>query len=142
MNMLGLGRQSSARLNTCHADLQLIVTEVASYFPLTVIHGYRGEAEQTAAFRAGKSDKPWPQSKHNRTPSRAVDLAPLRYDHRKGGSYIDWDDWRAFGVLAGLMIATARKHGIRIRWGADWDSDWNIEEHRLIDGPHFELIED
>ena len=36
------------------------------------------------------------------------------------------------GVALGL--------GIEIRWGADWDQDYDIDDEKWRDWPHFELI--
>jgi peptidoglycan L-alanyl-D-glutamate endopeptidase CwlK len=38
-----------------------------------------------------------------------------------------------FGVLAGVMLATAKELGIKITWGGYWKSPF--------DCPHFELTE-
>jgi peptidoglycan LD-endopeptidase CwlK len=138
--MLGLGTKSEERLATVDPQLAAIVREVASWFPLTVIEGHRNQERQDQAFREGKSKLQWPKSKHNRYPSLAVDIAPLKLVN--GVPTIDWSDWKMFGVMAGIMQATARIRGVRIRWGADWDSDWNLDEEKLKDGPHFELVEE
>lgn len=141
-NLLGLSKASKAKLATCHPDLQKVVEHVAAWFPLTVVYGHRGKEEQDAAYNSKpqRSQLPFPKSKHNSIPSIAVDIAPLKWS-RERGAYIDWDDWREFAALAGVMLATARFLGVKLAWGADWDSDWDLEEHKLQDGPHFELVE-
>lgn len=138
--LTGLGRTSRERLETVHPDLRGIVEEVAEAFPLIVICGHRGQEEQELAFREKKSTKRWPHSNHNQLPSVAVDIAPLVVGPA-GRGVIIWKDAFAFGALAGFMMLTAKRRGIAIRWGADWDGDWNTTEHQLIDGPHFELVE-
>lgn len=139
-NLLGLSAASKVKLATCHPDLQRVVIHVAAWFPLTVLYGTRSKAEQEKMVAEGKSKLHWPNSKHNSNPSRAVDVAPLKWSHEKG-VYIDWNDWREFSALAGVMITTGRFLGVKIAWGADWDSDWDLDEHSFRDGPHFELID-
>jgi len=74
----------------------------------------------------GKSKK----SKHNYLPSLAVDVAPYP---------IDWNNIQRFKDMAKSYIESAKEEGIKIVWGADWDMDGDIKEHKLIDYPHFEL---
>jgi peptidoglycan L-alanyl-D-glutamate endopeptidase CwlK len=138
-----IGAASIAKLASCHRDLQRLVIEADKVLPpnvhLVVITGHRNKADQDAAYVAGKSEKKWPESKHNKIPSEAVDLALAVYDQSKG-RFIDWNDWATFGLLAGVVMATAHRLAIRVRWGADWDQDWWTREHKLRDGPHFELL--
>jgi len=138
-NLLGLSKASKTMLATAHPDLQKLVENVAAWFPLTVVYGYRNQEDQDKAHAEGKSNFKYPHSKHNHQPSLAVDIAPIKWSREKG-VYIDWNDWREFAALAGVVLATARFLGIRVAWGADWDSDWDLDEHKLQDGPHFELI--
>lgn len=140
MILTGLGKTSLARLATCDQRLRDLVAAVAVWYPLTVICGHRNEADQAKAVADGRSQLRWPHSAHNKLPSRAVDLAPIFYEHGKG-VFIDWDDWAAFGTLAGAMMATARIKGIKLQWGADWSGDWHTRDERFRDGPHFELVD-
>lgn len=123
-----LGRESKLRLATCDARLQQLVTAVAAkvdagaLLPLvgdiSVACGYRGQAEQNAAFDRGASKLRWPRSKHNSVPSKAVDLWP---------SPVDWKRHDQFEAVRGLVLSTAAELGIRIRV-ISWDL------------PHFELV--
>lgn len=106
---MSLGKQSLERLMTCHDDLQLLILDVAQRInagelfvagirDITVLCGYRGQLEQNRAFIDGKSKLDWPHSKHNKTPSLAVDIAPFP---------IDWKDRDAFMILRGFVLARA-----------------------------------
>ncbi|GAG46371.1 unnamed protein product, partial [marine sediment metagenome] len=53
---------------------------------------------------------------------------------------IDWNDQRRFDHLAGILRAIASDHGLEIKWGGDWDGDFNLLEERFLDLGHFELI--
>jgi peptidoglycan LD-endopeptidase CwlK len=128
---------SKERLLTCHADLQTIANEVIKVVDFTVTCGHRGQAEQLLAFESGRSALNWPNSKHNRTPSHAMDLAPYP---------IDWDDRGSFYLLAGYVLCTAARlydEGMvihRIRAGADWNGNLKTADQKFHDLPHFEII--
>jgi peptidoglycan L-alanyl-D-glutamate endopeptidase CwlK len=92
--------------------------------------GYRGEADQAAAYASGKSKLEWPNSRHNVMPSEAVDLVPYP---------VDWDDRERFFYLAGVIMSCAKELGVELRWGGDWDMDLKPHERGENDLPHFEL---
>lgn len=123
---------SEAKLVTCHPKLQEVLREAILYYDFTVLVGHRGEADQNKAFLEKASTKQWPNSMHNTLPSRAVDIAPYP---------IDWADVRRFALIVGFIIGLGAARGIKLRSGLDWDSDGNIKEHSLVDGPHIELVE-
>lgn len=135
--MSGFGATSLGRLSTCHPLLQALLTRVIRRadlpHDLAVLCGHRGRAEQDAAFASGASRLRWPKSKHNVTPSHAVDVAPYV------GGAVSWDwahyhavapvakaEWAAM-VAEGLVPA-----GVTLEWGGDWTS--------LRDGPHWQLV--
>jgi peptidoglycan LD-endopeptidase CwlK len=119
-----LGKVSLERLATCHPDLirYVMAFERCSPRDFTVLCGHRGEAEQRAAYRANPptSKLDWPNSKHNQTPSLAVDLAPYPVDWTAAGK-------AAFADQRDELLELAGRMGIRIRV-ISWD--W----------PHFELV--
>lgn len=122
---MGLSTLSQAKLNTCHSDLILLINEVAKTEKCAVICGHRGKAEQEKAYKSGTSKAKWGQSKHNNTPSLAVDVVPLP---------LDWDNIESFEKLGKIIMETADKLNIKIRWGRDFTG--------LKDYPHFELIQE
>jgi len=132
---------SEQRLSTCDERLQRLLREAIKQVDFVVLCGHRNEEEQEDAFRRGTTTKRWPNSKHNRSPSVAVDIAPYF-----PGIKIDWKDLPAFARLAGYIQRIADEQGVKIRWGADWDGDWRTAGHdpdeRFIDGPHIELTGD
>ena len=71
-------------------------------------------------------------SKHNQEPSLAVDVAPWP---------IDWNDSHRFYHFAGFVLGIAAALNIRLRWGGDWDSDFDLRDQTFFDLPHFELEE-
>jgi peptidoglycan L-alanyl-D-glutamate endopeptidase CwlK len=129
---------SAQRLSTCHQDLQTLFNEVIKYFDCTVTEGHRGREAQEAAFRAGASTKHFPDGNHNSIPSRAVDV----YPHP-----IDLKNTNRFYWFAGYVMGTAKQLKLagqiqcEIRCGADWDGDKDINDQRLNNLVHFEVIE-
>ena len=126
------GAQSARNLSEAHPALQAVFREVIETFDHAVIEGHRGQAEQDAAFHAGKSKLRFPASKHNQMPSLAVDVCPWP---------VDWSDHRRFYLFAGYVLATARAMGVALRWGGDWDGDLAWKDQTFHDLPHFELVD-
>ena len=130
------GARSVSRLQTCHLLLVTLFTRVIRRpdlpLDLSVLCGHRTREEQDAAVARGASRLRWPKSKHNRTPSHAVDVAPFV------GGAVSWA-WPHYHAVApairaewaamqaeGLVPA-----GVGLVWGGDWQS--------FPDGPHWEL---
>jgi len=133
------GNESLRRLKSCHPLLQDICNKALeqSPFDLTILEGFRGEEKQNQMVREGRSQLQWPRSKHNKNPSKAVDIAPYP---------IDWNNTMQFHVLAGIMFAVADRQrlkdaGYRLRWGGDWNGNWSNRDQSFHDLPHFELTE-
>jgi len=117
------------RLNTCCEELQQTMRRVIQFYDHTILEGRRGEDAQNHYFKTGKSKLRYPKSKHNSTPSLAVDAAPWP---------IDWDDMEAFYYFGGTVIAAGFSLGHRIRWGGDWDMDGDFHDQTFMDLVHFE----
>ena len=97
---------------------------------ITVLEGYRSREKQNKAFSEGRSKLQYPNSKHNQTPSLAVDIAPYP---------IDWNDRERFAYMGGLAKGIGATMGINVRWGGDWNSDGRIKDHKFQDMPHIEI---
>lgn len=145
--MAEFGKRSKDNLSTAHEKLQRVMNRAIKKYDFTVIYGHRTPEEQFELFKKGRelqSDGTWKKvgsvvtnidgkskkSKHNYLPSLAVDVAPYP---------IDWNNIQRFKDMAKIIIESAKEEGIKIIWGADWDMDGDIKEHKLIDYPHFEL---
>lgn len=61
---------------------------------------------------------------------KAIDLLPAPYD---------WKATKPFDQVNAAMEAAAKKLGVNIRWGADWDGDGKFRERGESDSPHWEL---
>jgi peptidoglycan LD-endopeptidase CwlK len=124
---------SLERLTHVHPDLRRVFEEVVKHYDCSILCGHRGEEEQHIAFAQGRSKLDWPDSKHNGLPSKAVDAAPYP---------VDWNDAKRFYLFAGFVLGTAKQMGVNLRWGGDWDRDWDLSDNRFNDWPHFELYEE
>lgn len=124
------------RLDSCDERLkELFLVVKRSGYPCLIIEGHRNEQRQNEAFEKGFSKKKWPEGEHNKMPSRAIDVAPL-----KNGK-IDWNDWHKFYHFAGFVQGIAYALGIKIRSGLDWDSDFDLKDQTFMDAPHFEVVD-
>ena len=118
---------SKQRLASCHPDLQLVFNEVIRHRDCSILCGHRGEHEQNAAFAGGFSGLRYPQSKHNKLPSLAVDVMP----YFQVRPHIRWDDNIATTHFAGFVLGVASQMGISLEWGGNWKGGW--------DKPHYQL---
>ena len=121
-------RRSFERLNECHPLLKRVMLSAIEVVDFSVTCGYRGEGAQNEAYASGHSRLQWPKSKHNKSPSEAVDIVPYP---------IDWDDIDRFRDLASVIkvhwekIPLAERGGLELHWGGDWE--------KFKDMPHWEL---
>ena len=122
--MYKYSRSSKRKLSTCHPDLQRIFNEVIKYMDVTIVYGYRGKDIQNRLYNSGFSKLKFPESKHNKTPSLAVDVAPWP---------TLWTDEKLFYQLYGIVKVISEMLDIKIRWGGHWKS--------FPDLAHFELEE-
>lgn len=146
--MPSFSAKSLAQLETCHPDLQRLLTEVVKHQDCSVIEGRRDEATQNKYLEDGVTTLPWPSSKHNVNPpelSRAVDVVP--YVPGIGQVWPQDDDphdvlinkLKIFAYFQGYVKAVADELGIEIRQGIDWDGDRNFADQKFDDLPHIEL---
>ena len=94
--------------------------------------------EQNEYYRTGRSQIEWPDSKHNKDPALAFDLAPWI-----PGRGIPWNDRASFCYLAGRIMGEADRQGVELTWGGDWDKDGYIVtqdvNESFFDAGHFEI---
>jgi hypothetical protein len=131
------GPKSLAVRETLDPRLQRWVDRVLQEVcDISLLYGYRGEAEQNELFDNNLSKLRFPDSKHNRQPSQAVDLQP--YPRPLHDSKL----WGALGYIAGRGEAIAEDMGITLRWGGDWDRDGDLTDQNFDDLFHWEIVED
>ena len=131
-------KKSQDNLASADIKLQQLFNEVIKEYDCTVIYGHRTPEEQFELFKKGREKKDgwWvkvgptvtdkdglnKKSKHNYSPSLAVDVCPFP---------LDWNDIDAFKALAEVVKRKAKELNINIKWGGDWVS--------FKDYPHYEL---
>ena len=69
-------------------------------------------------------------SPHNYPISHAVDIAPYP---------IDWNNTSRFMILGGYVLGIAQGLGIDLRWGGDFNRNYDNSDEIFSDLPHFEL---
>ena len=104
--------KSQDRLNTCTPDLIRLFSEVIKHRDCKVICGRRDAQAQFQAYKNGYSKKKYPNSYHNRFPSRAADVSPYP---------VDWDDIEGFKSFGNFVLGVAAVMGIYIEWGGHWE---------------------
>lgn len=124
------GKKSLENLSQAHPDLQRLFNEVIKIYDCSVICGHRTEAAQNLAYAQGMSRVKWPNSTHNRTPSLAVDVVPYP---------LDWKDYKRFFYFAGIVMGTAHRLGIKVRWGGDFNMNGIFTDEKFVDLPHYQL---
>ena len=124
------GKKSRERLKTCDEKLQKVFNEVIKHVDCSVLEGHRSKDRQNKLYEEGKTKVKYPNGRHNRQPSSAVDVTPYP---------VDWKDRERQTLFAGFVIGVASQMGIKLRWGGDWDQDFQVVDNRFDDFPHFEL---
>jgi peptidoglycan L-alanyl-D-glutamate endopeptidase CwlK len=143
------GNRSINNLSGAHPEIQRLFNEVIKHIDCTVLCGHRGQAEQDAAFNAGNSKLRYPQSKHNKQPSLAADVMRwyadkpnVRWPDLKGLNPEELKKAREYAStahFAGVVRGMALVLGIPIRWGGDWNRDFELQNGDDWDMPHYEL---
>ena len=126
------GNKSKARLSTCDQRLQDVFNEVIKYVDCSVLEGHRSKERQNILYDEGKTKVCYPKGRHNTSPSLAVDVAPYP---------IDWNDRERFHLFAGFVLGVARRMGVTLRWGGDWNMNFEVNDNKFDDFPHFEIRE-
>ena len=125
------GSKSKERLATCDEKLQKVFNEVIKYVDCSILEGHRDERAQDKYYKEGKTKVRYPMGRHNSKPSRAVDVVPYP---------VDWEDRERFHLFSGFVLGLASGMGISLRWGGDWNRNFEVDDNKFDDFPHFELV--
>ena len=151
--MYQFGKSSQERLDTCHPDLRLILSEAIKVSPVDfgISEGVRSVQKQLDYFLHGKSrlDPRNPEqakkAKHLPGPDGLSTAADF-YAYVPGRNDLAYD-FNHLSLVAGVVLSTAKRlknegkvtHGIR--WGGNWDMDGQIiTDQTFNDLPHVELV--
>lgn len=132
-----LSKRSSEQLETTSPLIQKIITEALTHscidFGIPKLGGKRTVEEQKALYDAGKSKCDGKVKKSYHQSGNAVDIVAY-----VNGNYTY--DKRYYYMLAHHILATAKRMGIHnVRWGGDWDRDFDLDDQTFNDLCHFEL---
>jgi len=155
-----LGQRSLSRLDGVHPDLVRVFKRAAAMAApeddFTILEGVRSVEQMYINYGKGRSTtqclaKNVPAKYARPNDAKVTWLSnPLMSNHRKNADGfghavdaapypIDWNNLARFERLALLILRAAAAEGVRVRWGADWDSDGKFRERGETDSPHFEL---
>ena len=126
------GKKSKEKLASCDKRLQDVFNEVIKYVDCSVLEGHRDERTQDKYYEEGKTKVRYPMGRHNSSPSRAADVVPYP---------IDWKDRERFHLFAGFVLGVASGLGIALRWGGDWNQNFEVDDNKFDVFPHFELTD-
>ena len=131
--MYRFSKKSKERLASCDERLQRVFNEVIKYTDCSVLEGHRSEERQERLFKERRTKVHYPNGRHNASPSRAADVVPYP---------IDWHDRERFHLFAGFVLGIARGMDIKLRWGGDWNMNFEVDDNKFDDFPHFEVIDE
>jgi len=129
-------KTSRERLLTCDPELQILFNYVIKYFDCSILCGERGETAQNKAYNDGFSTKKYPNSKHNSSPSEAVDCIPYP---------VEWENTNRMRYFIGYVMGIAKMLKMynamdkEIVSGIDWNDNTILKDQRFNDLPHFEI---
>lgn len=131
--------ESNRLLDQAHGDLQVLFERVSQFYKFRITCSVRNEQDQNAAYNAGYSKLKYPDSKHNKIPSMAVDVYPVV----GGKPVLNKVDMLLFaGRVAGIadMLYQIGEIHSKLRIGADWNSNGAASDEKFLDVAHFEII--
>ena len=105
--------RSKEKKDTCNVKLQRIADKLIEFYDNTFVYGYRGYEIQEKLFKEGKSKLHFPDSAHNKYPSKAMDLQPYPYPHH--------NERDEFMFMRGLVYAIANELRIKLKPTINWD---------------------
>lgn len=129
--MATFDKSSAEVLSKAHPLLRKLMTACIKQRSFKILQSTRGRAAQELAYRQGRSKVRFGNSAHNYSPAIAMDVVPLP---------VDWKNLKEFESLArDVILPTANRLGIPIRWGGDWNMNGKTLDERFVDMPHYEL---
>ena len=130
------GKKSLKVYATLDPRLQKLCDDILSgYADISLLHGHRGKWLQNNLYAAGHSKLKYPNSKHNKNPSLAVDIAPWPYPIEDNVLH------GALGFLGGVATVLAARAGVPLVWGGDWNVNGSMVDNSFNDLYHLEIRE-
>jgi len=124
------GKRSRKRLEGVDSELVKVVEECLHLMDISIIEGVRSVERQRDYVKTGASKTM--KSKH--LTGEALDLSPYPLDMKSKMGI------KRHYYMAGMLRGIAHMMNIKIRSGADWDSDGQITDQSFMDLVHIEKI--
>jgi len=161
--MASYGKRSKTNLEGLHPDMVLICTRVLTKYGYdhSIIEGCRLAKTQFEYFQKGREKKgdEWIVVDQSKVITTLDGYKKISNHQKKDDSYghaidaypypIDLKNTllaqARFYVFAGFMFAACAellsegKITHSLRWGGDWDRDWDFKDQNFNDLPHYEL---
>lgn len=141
--MYRYSKKSQDMLNSCHPDIQKVFNEAIKYVDITILEGVREIKRQEELVKTGASTTM--NSKHLKQSdgySYAVDAVPYPVIwpdlKNKPKEYVK--DMGRFYMFVGIILGVAYEMGVKLRVGADWNGNLDLNDQNFDDLPHFELV--
>ena len=119
-----------AHMQRLHPRLASVCRRVKQRLDYTVVFSWRSAAQQQELYKAGRSQLPAGQSKHNATGpdgqprSLAVDIRPPDFPGwgivTDNAEDLNMRGEALFSRFAGAFLYEADRQGVAITWGGDW----------------------
>lgn len=135
--MTELDGKSLDLLEKVDPRLSSVVVAVSKKTPIKITCGFRDKKEQDEAFLGGKSKTPWPESKHNKVPSLAIDFVPVYNGKLYWGN--NTKELLQIGYVARILIEEGERQGVDLRWGGDWNENDQTGDTSFVDAYHIEI---
>jgi len=156
--MYSFGKSSRGELDTCDKRLIIGLEKALSWgiMDITVLYGHRDPFEQFELYQKGREEVngEWViankskvvttkvgfrmLSRHNYSPSLAVDVAP--YINGRAVYGRNEQEVRQVLVLAGIVLAAFKAVDIPVTWGGNWDGDGEpLTDQTFNDLLHFQV---
>lgn len=156
------GQSSQSALATVNPLLASLFTKALPYIDHGIIEGYRNKERQNELFASGLSHLTYPNGKHNKNPSDAVDAyiwyPPFGYltghpdqleklsihvakqlpKAERPQRVLDWI-FVQYAELNGIIQLLAQQEGLEVRWGGQWN-DHGLLDQTFDDIYHWELV--
>lgn len=133
------GKTSLSRLEGLNPLLLEVLHQAIKGYDFTVLSdgGLRTPERQKELVDSGASKN----INSNHLTGRAVDIAPypVRWPDKKKNPQAYVKDMARFYSMQSYIKGIADSMGINLRFGMDWDGDWDFSDQTFDDLPHIEI---
>ena len=135
MSEFKFGSGSTKKLNRTCIHIQEVMQEAIATSPwdFGITWGLRSAAEQYKLFRDGASKCDGYKILSRHQSGLAVDI--VIYVNGK----VTWDP-KYYYAMAGHTLGTAKRLGIDLKFGGDWDMDGDLDDQTFNDLCHYEIV--